>query len=181
VLSIVAMALITPQPRSEPEAGQGRYAALLRNRRFLGFLVLIFAAATAMQVGMPLMPNFVVEVRGYDAGLVGLLGSANSIGVGAGAIETQALGSRIAARRMPRALKVQVAAGHHPDRIGRASRPTSPASYRAPRPRVGHQWHPTCMAVAAAKINTRKPRKRRLRSRRHSAPGRPPARCAAAA
>ena len=34
-----------------------------------------------MQVGLPLMPNFVVEVRGYDAGLVGLLGSANSIGV----------------------------------------------------------------------------------------------------
>src|SRR5579859_436467 len=81
VLSIVAMALITAQPRSEPETGQGRYAALLRNRRFLGFLVLIFAAATAMQVGLPLMPNFVVEVRGYDAGLVGLLGSANSIGV----------------------------------------------------------------------------------------------------
>jgi len=81
VLSIVAMALIAPQPRSEPAAGQARYAALLHNRRFLGFLVLIFAAATAMQVGLPLMPNFVVEVRGYDAGLVGLLGSVNSIGV----------------------------------------------------------------------------------------------------
>src|SRR5262249_47278929 len=48
---------------------------------FLGFLVLILAAATAMQVGLPLMPNFVVEVRGYDVGLVGLLGSVNSLGV----------------------------------------------------------------------------------------------------
>ncbi len=81
VASIVAMALITPQPRAEPAAGQARYAALFRNRRFLGFLALIFLAATAMQVGLPLMPNFVVEVRGYDAGLVGLLGSMNSIGV----------------------------------------------------------------------------------------------------
>src|SRR5262249_856437 len=74
VVSIVAMALIPPRPRAEPEVGQARYAALLRNRRFLGFLVLILAAATAMQVGLPLMPNFVVEVRGYDVGLVGLLG-----------------------------------------------------------------------------------------------------------
>jgi DHA1 family tetracycline resistance protein-like MFS transporter len=81
VISIAAMALTTPQPRAEPATGQARYAALFRNRRFLGFLALIFSAATAMQVGMPLMPNFVVEVRGYDAGLVGLLGSANSIGV----------------------------------------------------------------------------------------------------
>ncbi len=81
VASILAMALITPQPRAEPESGQARYAALFRNRRFLGFLVLILAAATAMQVGLPLMPNFVVEVRGYDVGLVGLLGSVNSLGV----------------------------------------------------------------------------------------------------
>jgi len=34
-----------------------------------------------MQVGLPLMPNFVVEARGFDASLVGLLGSANSAGV----------------------------------------------------------------------------------------------------
>ena len=81
VASIVAMALITPQPRAEPETGQGRYAALFRNRRFLGFLALILAAATAMQVGLPLMPNFIVEVRGYDVGLVGLLGSVSSLGV----------------------------------------------------------------------------------------------------
>ena len=81
VVSIVAMALIAPQPRAEPDTGQARYAALFRNRRFLGFLALILTAATAMQVGLPLMPNFVVDVRGYDVGLVGVLGSVNSIGV----------------------------------------------------------------------------------------------------
>ncbi len=95
VVSIVAMALVTPQPRAEPATGQARYAALLRDRRFLGFLALIFSAATAMQVGMPLMPNFVVEVRGYDAGLVGLLGSANSIGV---VVLQLALGQRLPRR-----------------------------------------------------------------------------------
>jgi predicted MFS family arabinose efflux permease len=95
VISIVAMALVTPQPRAEPATGQARYAALLRDRRFLGFLALIFSAATAMQVGMPLMPNFVVEVRGYDAGLVGLLGSANSIGV---VVLQLALGQRLPRR-----------------------------------------------------------------------------------
>ncbi len=81
VASIIAMALITPQPRAEPVAGQPRYAGLFRNRRFLGFLILILAASTAMQVGLPLMPNFIAEVRGYDVGLVGLLGSVNSLGV----------------------------------------------------------------------------------------------------
>jgi MFS family permease len=34
-----------------------------------------------MQVGLPLMPNFIADVRGYDVGLVGLLGSVNSLGV----------------------------------------------------------------------------------------------------
>lgn len=81
VFSIVAMALLTPQPRDAPPAGRSRYGALFHNRRFLGLLGLIFCAATAMQIGLPLMPNFVVEVRGYDVALVGLLGSANSIGI----------------------------------------------------------------------------------------------------
>jgi predicted MFS family arabinose efflux permease len=53
---------------------------LFANRRFIGFVMLMFAALLAMQVGLPFMPNFVVEARGFDVGLVGLLGSANSIG-----------------------------------------------------------------------------------------------------
>jgi DHA1 family multidrug resistance protein-like MFS transporter len=81
IFSTVAILLLTPQPRDAPPAGRSRYGELFRNWRFLGFLALIFSTATAMQVGLPLMPNFVVEVRGYDVALVGLLGSANSIGV----------------------------------------------------------------------------------------------------
>jgi len=95
VASIIAMALITPQPRAEPAAGQPRYAELFRNRRFLGFLALVLVAATAMQVGLPLMPNFIVEVRGYDVGLVGLLGSVSSLGV---VVLQLALGQRLPRR-----------------------------------------------------------------------------------
>jgi predicted MFS family arabinose efflux permease len=95
VFSTAAAWQLAPQPREAPIAGQSRYGALFRNRRFLGFLVLIFSAATAMQVGLPLMPNFVVEVRGFDVTLVGLLGTANSIGVVALSL---ALGQRLPRR-----------------------------------------------------------------------------------
>ncbi len=78
--SNVAMLLVRSQPRTPTAAGRGRYAGLFRNRRFLGFLALISAALVAMQIGLPFMPNFVVEVRGFDVGLVGVLGSANAVG-----------------------------------------------------------------------------------------------------
>ncbi|MCC7360370.1 MAG: MFS transporter [Anaerolineales bacterium] len=80
VVSTGVLALIRPQPREALLSGQSRYGGLLRNRRFLGFLALMFAAMFAMQVGMPFMPNFAAEVRGLDVGLVSLLGSANSLG-----------------------------------------------------------------------------------------------------
>lgn len=78
--STLAILLVHPQPRSAPPEGQSRYGALRRNRRFLGFLALMFSALLAMQVGIPFMPNFVVELRDFDVGLVGVLGSANSLG-----------------------------------------------------------------------------------------------------
>ncbi len=80
LVSLWAMLQLAPQPRSAPPAGRSRYGALFRNRHFTGFLALIFAAVLAMQVGLPFMPNFVVEARGFDIGVVGLLGSANSLG-----------------------------------------------------------------------------------------------------
>ena len=80
LFSTVAILLISPQPRTAPAEGHPRYAGLFANRRFLGFLALMFVALLAMQIGMPFMPNFVVEVRGFDVALVGLLGSANSAG-----------------------------------------------------------------------------------------------------
>jgi predicted MFS family arabinose efflux permease len=78
--STLAVLFVHPQPPATPPPGHSRYGALLRNRRFLGFLLLVLSALLAMQVGLPFMPNFVVEVRGFDVGLVGLLGSVNSLG-----------------------------------------------------------------------------------------------------
>jgi predicted MFS family arabinose efflux permease len=80
VASSTAILFVSPQPRDAPIHGGPRYAGLFANRRFLGFVLLMFVALFAMQVGLPFMPNFVVEARGFDVGLVGLLGSANSVG-----------------------------------------------------------------------------------------------------
>jgi predicted MFS family arabinose efflux permease len=81
VISTLAMLLLTPQPRTGPQPGHTRYGALFQNRPFLGFLALILVALLAMQIGVPFMPNFVVEVRGFDVGVVGVLGSAASAGI----------------------------------------------------------------------------------------------------
>jgi predicted MFS family arabinose efflux permease len=81
VISTLAVLLLTPQPRTAPEAGHTRYGALFQNRAYLGFLGLILVALLAMQIGIPLMPNFLNEVRGFDVGVVGLLGSAASVGI----------------------------------------------------------------------------------------------------
>jgi DHA1 family bicyclomycin/chloramphenicol resistance-like MFS transporter len=81
IASTLTMLLLSPQPREATEPGQARYGALLRNRPFLGFLVLVFAGLLAIHLGQPLLPNFVVDVRGFDIGIVGLAGSAMSAGI----------------------------------------------------------------------------------------------------
>lgn len=81
VLSTSVVLLLKPQPLAPPTAGHTRYGALLSNRRLLGYLALTLAALSAMEIGIPLAPNFVVERRGLDVGLVGVLGSVNSLGV----------------------------------------------------------------------------------------------------
>ncbi len=81
VLSTAVVLLLKPQPLAPPTAGHTRYGALLRNGRLLGYLALTLAALSAMEIGIPLAPNFVVEARHLDVSRVGLLGSVNSLGV----------------------------------------------------------------------------------------------------
>jgi MFS family permease len=81
VASTIAILPLRPQPLTPPAAGESRYGPLLRNRRFIGFLGLVFAALAAMQLGIPFLPNFVAEVRGFDVSRIGLLGTVNSLGV----------------------------------------------------------------------------------------------------
>jgi len=81
VASTFALLLLKPQPITPPTTGESRYRPLFRNRRFLGFLGLVFVALAAMQLGIPFLPNFVAEVRGLDVSRIGLLGTVNSLGV----------------------------------------------------------------------------------------------------
>jgi len=100
-------------------AGAARYGPLLRNRRLLGFLALILAALFALQVGVPLMPNFIEEVRGGDIVLIGLLGSVNALGNTAanlvfGQLRRPRRGFLIAQAAMAGSLALLLATGNRP-------------------------------------------------------------------
>ncbi len=84
---------LTPQP-VEPKKEERRYGRLLGSRSFLGLEVLFFGTIIAMYVGVPLAPNFLREVREVPVATIGLLGSANALGL--------ALFSVVLGRRHPR-------------------------------------------------------------------------------
>jgi MFS family permease len=67
---------------------------LLGSRSFLGLEVLFFGMIMAMYIGVPLAPNFLSEVRQVPVATIGLLGSANALGL--------ALFSVLLGRRHPR-------------------------------------------------------------------------------
>jgi MFS transporter, DHA1 family, tetracycline resistance protein len=81
MLSTLVLLFLTPQPLVPPAPGQTRFGPLFRNGRFLSFLLLMFVGLSALELGMPLAPNFVAEVRGFNVSRIGLLGSINSLGV----------------------------------------------------------------------------------------------------
>lgn len=80
VLSFFILLPLNPQVPEHRSIRLDRYKPLLTNWNFLHFLGLVFAVFVAMQLGMPLAPNFVSEVRGFDVWIIGLLGTCNSIG-----------------------------------------------------------------------------------------------------
>lgn len=80
VISCLALVPLSPQPVIRPTIGGTRYGPLLRNKPFLQFLLLYFAALVAIHIGLPFASNFIVDVRSLNANAVGLLGSFNSLG-----------------------------------------------------------------------------------------------------
>ncbi|MCX6027247.1 MAG: MFS transporter [Chloroflexi bacterium] len=71
---------LSPQP-VEPKKEGRRYGRLLGSRTFLGLVVLFFGTILAMYLGLPLAPNFLQQVRAVPVATIGLLGSANALGL----------------------------------------------------------------------------------------------------
>jgi DHA1 family multidrug resistance protein-like MFS transporter len=80
-LSTLTLLTLRAQPVVPVAQGESRYGELLRNRRFIVFNGLIFICVLAAQIGLPLMANFIHEVRGLDVSLVSALGSFNAAGI----------------------------------------------------------------------------------------------------
>ena len=79
-LSASVVVMVSPQAVSErPDRGE-RWTALL-NRRFLRFAALACLMFLAMYLGVPLAPSFLVDVRGWDAARVGMMGSFQALGM----------------------------------------------------------------------------------------------------
>lgn len=78
-LSTLTILGVSPQPvPSRVEQGR-RWGALL-NGRFLRFALLTWLAFVAMYLGLPLAPNFLADVRGWDVARIGTLGSFQALG-----------------------------------------------------------------------------------------------------
>ncbi|MFZ5820375.1 MAG: MFS transporter [Chloroflexota bacterium] len=77
--SVVLLFFLPPQPR-ETHDGDGGGWQLLSNRRFWGFLVLVFLTMFAMYLPQPLTPNFLQNERGVSFSQLGWIGSAGSLG-----------------------------------------------------------------------------------------------------
>ncbi len=95
VFSTIAIGLLKRQPLSQPAQGATRYGPLFTNRRFLGFLALMFFALNALYLGIPFAPNFIVEVRQFRLEDVGLFGTVTALGA---VILNLTLGQRIPRR-----------------------------------------------------------------------------------
>jgi MFS family permease len=79
VISASLIVLIRPQPVDAAHDGH-RYRQLLANRRFGGFLGLIFILNFGMYLAWPLTPNFLQSIRQVGLAQIGLLGAFTGLG-----------------------------------------------------------------------------------------------------
>jgi MFS family permease len=79
VLSTVFIVLIESQPRDHHDPFDPP-AALLTNKRYLGFLLVFFLVALAVYLPQPFTPNFLENQRGLSLKQIGNLGSIGGLG-----------------------------------------------------------------------------------------------------
>jgi MFS family permease len=80
VLSMGILLFVRSQPVDVP-AQQGSNRELLQNRKFLGFVAVVFVAMLAMYLPQPLAPNFMQNIRGLSLEQIGTLFSISGIGI----------------------------------------------------------------------------------------------------
>lgn len=89
VFSTAAILFISPQKPIDEEQDGLPIKNLARNRRFMGFVTLIFGAMLAMYLAWPLTPNYLQTVHQISLDQIGLFGGLNAL---AGAIFHLTLG-----------------------------------------------------------------------------------------
>jgi len=80
ILSSLIVLCIRPQPVESPVA-EGKSTHLLRNQRYLYFVLAYFLATFAMYLPQPLSPNFLQNQRGLGLAQIGQLYSISSLGI----------------------------------------------------------------------------------------------------
>ena len=78
-LSTVVVIFVKKQP-VEKNAGLDREEHLLKNRRFIGLIVIIFLVMFAVTLPQPLASNFLQNNRGLSLNQIGRLGSVGALG-----------------------------------------------------------------------------------------------------
>lgn len=79
VLSNFFIFMLHPQPVDRHEAGSPP-PLLLRNERYLGFLLISFFVTFALFIGQPLTPNFLQNERGLTFGEIGIVSAVGGLG-----------------------------------------------------------------------------------------------------
>jgi len=79
VISTAVIFLLHHQP-PHPAEERAHPAELLTNRRFIGFMLLVFGIMAVLYMGYEFAPKLLSDVKHIDVGLLGLLGTFNAIG-----------------------------------------------------------------------------------------------------
>jgi len=79
-LASIVMLTFARRDVPQPVSPRGRYTTLMRNRRFLLLMGLIFVIMMSLWLGLPLAPNYLQAHWGVPVARIGMLGSAESIG-----------------------------------------------------------------------------------------------------